>query len=453
MVWAVVLVITQALNVGASERYATIAAALAAAQPGDTIRVGPGHYRERLSIDVPVVLLGEGRPIIDGGGEGTVVRIHAPAVISGFVIRSSGRILDREDAGILVAADSCVVSDNMLEDVLFGIYLKDSQGTRVRDNSVVGKDRPLGMRGDGIRLWNSNDALVERNVVRRTRDVVVYFSNGLNFRHNLVTHGRYGLHYMYSSNNVFEQNEFAYNDVAAFIMYSSDIALRGNVFAHASGRSGFGIGLKDADRIEVSGNLIVQNKTGLYFDNSPNAAGVQNEIRDNLIAFNDVGVGLLPSVRENNFSDNTFLANVRDVSVSGGGTALANRWAANGWDGATAWDADGDGYLDFPYRIDRLSDDLFARHPELRLFEFSPASLTLDALGRFFPMLEPKPLVIDSTPRLLPNRLVLPTDLGLAKANAAREEREAPLGPAPLASILWLGLAGLSIYGVWKWPL
>jgi nitrous oxidase accessory protein len=258
---------------------------------------------------------------------------------------------------------------------------------------------------------------------------------------------------MYSSNNVFEHNEFAYNDVAAFIMYSSDIALRGNVFAQASGRSGFGIGLKDADRIEITGNLVVQNQTGLYFDNSPNAAGAQNEIRDNVIAFNDVGVGLLPSVRENNFSDNTFLANVRDVSVSGGGTALANRWVANGWDGAAAWDADGDGLVDFPYRIDRLSDDLFARHPALRLFEFSPAALTLDALGRFFPLLEPKPLVIDSTPRLLPNRLDLPAEIGLASATARPAARTAPPRRAPWASVLWLGLAGLSIYGVWKWPL
>ncbi|NIR43781.1 MAG: nitrous oxide reductase family maturation protein NosD, partial [Gemmatimonadetes bacterium] len=66
------------------------------------------------------------------------------------------------------------------------------------------------------------------------------------FRSNLVTDGRYGLHYMYSSDNLFERNEFARNDVAAFIMYSSDIVLRRNVFAQASGHSGFGIGLKDA---------------------------------------------------------------------------------------------------------------------------------------------------------------------------------------------------------------
>jgi nitrous oxidase accessory protein len=448
MFWAVLLSLTQTLQVGGVGSFNTIEAALAAARPGDTIRVAAGTYREKLVVEVPVALLGEGRPIIDGEGIGTVIELRAPgASVSGFRIRGSGRILDQENAGILVLADSCEILDNELSDVLFGIYLKESHGTRVAGNQVEGKDRPLGMRGDGIRLWSSNDALVERNVVRRTRDVVIYFSHGLVFRENRVTDGRYGLHYMYSSNNVFERNEFARNDVASFIMYSSDIVLRDNVFAQASGRSGFGIGLKDSDRIEMTGNLIVQNQVGLYFDNSPSSLTAENQVRDNIVAFNDVGVGLLPSVRDNNFDGNTFIGNVRDVSVSGGGSALANRWAGNHWDGAAAWDADGDGALDLPYRIDRLSDDLFARYPDLRLYELSPAALALDALGRFFPLLEPKPIVVDSTPAPQAGSME-PGAVGPMEDGASQSS-----GRSPLAAVLWLGLAGISLWGARKWPL
>ena len=337
MFWAVLLAVSQTLQVGGTGPFDTIGEALAAARPGDTIRVSAGTYRERLVVEVPVVLVGEGRPVIDGEGEGTIVELRATgAAVSGFRIRGSGRILDQENAGILVLADSCIVANNELRDVLFGIYLKESDATRVLGNTVEGKDRPLGMRGDGIRLWQSNDAVVEGNRVHKTRDVVIYFSHGLQFRENLVTDGRYGLHYMYSSNNLFERNEFKRNDVSAFIMYSSDIVLRDNVFAHASGRSGFGIGLKDADRITVTGNLIVQNQIGLYFDNSPSSMTAENWVEDNTIAFNDVGIELLPSVRENNFGGNRFAGNVRDVSVSGGGTALANHWSGNIWDGAAA---------------------------------------------------------------------------------------------------------------------
>lgn len=449
MFWTAVLVITQALNVGPAGRYPTIGAALAEARAGDTIRVASGVYRERIVVDLPVVLLGEGRPVIDGEGEGTVVQLRAAVVFSGFEVRGSGRILDQENAGILAAADSCVITDNVLEDVLFGIYLKDSSGSRVTGNRIVGKDRALGIRGDGIRLWNSNDVLVDRNVVRRTRDVVIYFSHGLIFRENLVTDGRYGLHYMYSSNNLFEGNEFARNDVAAFIMYSSDIALRGNIFALASGQSGFGIGLKDADRIEIAKNLIVQNRIGLYLDNSPSDADAQNRIEGNIFAFNDVALELLPSVRRNEVADNSFVANVRDVSVSGGGTALANRWAGNRWDEAAVWDANGDGKLDLPYRIDRLSDDLFARYPDLRVFELSPAAAALDALGRFFPLLEPQPIVVDSAPRVFDGLPHL-ADLGPAQPLAEQGDSS---NRAPLIAALWLGLAGVSIWGVRRWPL
>ena len=449
MFLAALFIVTQTMQVGSAGGYPTIGAALADARPGDTIRVAAGHYRETVVVEVPVVLVGVGRPVIDGEGEGTVIELRAPSVLAGFEIRGSGRILDQENAGVLVLADSCQISDNVLEDVLFGIYLKDSQGTRVNGNRIVGKDRPIGVRGDGIRLWHSNDAIVEDNVVRRTRDVVIYFSNGLMFRGNQVTDGRYGLHYMYSGNNTFERNEFARNDVAAFIMYSSDIVLRHNVFAQASGRSGYGIGLKDADRIEIVGNLIVQNQVGLYFDNSPSAAGAVNDIRDNVIAFNDVAVDLLPSVRENDFSRNTFVSNIRDVSVSGGGTALANRWGGNRWDNAAAWDADDDGALDQPYRIDRLSDDLFARYPDLRLFELSPAAMALDALGRFFPLLEPQPIVVDSTPRPMPRRVEM-SDVGLGRPADSRKSRQRG---TPLIAALWLGLAGVSLWGARKWPL
>ena len=448
MFWAALLLLAQTLQVGGAGPFDTIGAAHAAARPGATKRVAAGTYREKLGVDGPVALLGEGRPIIDGEGEGTVIELRAPgASVSGFHIRGSGRFLDQENAGIMVLADSCEILDNELSDVLFGIYLKESHGTRVAGNRIEGKDRPLGRRGDGIRLWASNDALVERNVVHRTRDVVIYFSHGLIFRENRVTDGRYGLHYMYSNNNVFERNEFVRNDVASFIMYSSDIVLRDNVFAQASGRSGFGVGLKDADRIEMTGNLIVQNQVGLYFDNAPSSLEAENLVRDNIVAFNDVGVALLPSVRDNHFLQNTFIGNVRDVSVSGGGTALANRWAGNRWDGAAAWFADGDGTLDLPYRIDRLSDDLFARYPDLRLYEFSPAALALDALGRFFPLLEPRPIVVDSTPQ------PLAVDVGRSAVGLMEDGARQGAGGSPLVAVLWLGLAGVSLWGARKWPL
>ncbi len=136
------------------------------------------------------------------------------------------------------------------------------------------------------------------------------------------------------------------------------------------------------------------------------------------------------------------------MSVSGGGHALANRWTGNRWDGAAGWDADRDGRLDTPYRIDRLSDELFARYPELRLFELSPAASALDALGRFFPTLEPQPIVVDSTPARLVAR---PPEESPGVRHLGGAPRAA--GGSPVLALFWLGLAGLSIWGARRWPL
>ena len=89
-------------------------------------------------------------------------------------------------------------------------------------------------------------------------------------------------------------------------------------------RPGRGFGFKDADSIVAEANVMVKNAVEISIDNSPHLEGVTNIFRDNLVAYNDVGVSLLPSVRGNRFQGNQFLDNVQPVSVSGGGSALAN---------------------------------------------------------------------------------------------------------------------------------
>ncbi len=52
------------LKVGGTDGFAAIGPALAAARPGDTILVAPGEYRGRVVIDMPVQLVGVGRPLL-----------------------------------------------------------------------------------------------------------------------------------------------------------------------------------------------------------------------------------------------------------------------------------------------------------------------------------------------------------------------------------------------------
>ena len=205
---------------------------------------------------------------------------------------------------------------------------------------------------------------------------------------------------MYSDRSWFYDNRFLRNEVGAFLMYSEDITFDHNVFADARGGFGKGLGFKDSERIEATGNIFVKNAIGIYLDNSPYSKDVINVFSGNIIAFNDVGVALLPSVKDNTFEGNAFLDNINPVTVTGGGDALANVWSQNYWSDYAGFDEDGDGRGDSPYVHERVSDNLLAKHEALRLFELSPAIRILNVIGRVYPLLQPSPIVSDAAPRL-----------------------------------------------------
>ncbi|MDH3497431.1 MAG: nitrous oxide reductase family maturation protein NosD [Gemmatimonadota bacterium] len=431
---ALALLQAAVLTVGPTGAFRTVTAALAAAAPGDTIRVAAGVYREHPVLTTPVVLIGEPGAILDGGLAGTLLRVEAPATIRGLTFRRSGRLQAEEHAGILAErADGLVIEDCRFEEVLFGIYIKESHGVIIRHNEIIGKDFPVALRGDGIRLWSSHDGRVEDNHVARVRDLVIWFSNGTVVRGNVVRDSRYGLHFMYSRDNRFEDNAFLANHVGAFIMYSQNITFRNNLFAAARGTTGRGLGFKDSDGITAERNVLVKNAVGLSLDNSPTTAGVRNAFRDNLVAYNDVGVLLLPSVHSNDFVGNAFRDNLVPVRVTGGGTAQRNQWKGNYWSDYAGFDENRDGVGDTPYRYDRLSDDLLARHDELRLFAVSPATTALDLLSRVLPLLAPEAIIVDSAPVLQAPRADAP-----------------PRGSRPVGILLAVGLTVGAGAAAWR---
>ena len=125
---------------------------------------------------------------------------------------------------------------------------------------------------------------------------------------------------MYCHNAAVEKNRLARNSVGAFLMYGSRLHLAGNRVVQNRRANGFGIGLKDMQEASLDGNLISNNRVGLFFDNS---TGIYER---NLLAFNDAAVQILPSARNNLFSENSFVENTQQVLIEGQGTGSLNRW-------------------------------------------------------------------------------------------------------------------------------
>lgn len=405
-----------------------LAAALAAAAPGATITVPVGIYAGPLVIEKPVVLSGEGDPVIDGGGKGDVITIKAPNVtIRGFVVRNSGDSLDHEHAGITGLAAQATIEENRLEDVLFGIYLKNAPKSVVRNNLVLSKALEIGRRGDSIRLWYCDHALVEGNIVRDGRDVIIWYAPHSIIRNNLVESSRYGLHLMSTDDLLVESNVLRRNSVGIYVMYGSGFTVRNNLLYENHGPSGYGIGLKDADQFLAEGNRIVSNRVGLYADISPRSAAVSARFSQNLFAYNEIGVMLLPLVQNTLYTDNIFQDNHEQMTVSGGGQLVNNAWSQEGrgnyWSDYAGFDADANGVGDLPYRVQSLYEDLLQTYPELRLFQLSPASQALDLAAQAFPIFQPEPKLVDEHPLTIPPALVpvpgLPTTPILSNLVAA----------------------------------
>ena len=394
-----------AIIVSADSEYKTIQDALEVATDGDIIEVQAGTYFSETPLDITksVSLIGIGQPVIDAQGEGTAVVISADDVLlSGFTIRNTGQNNNHEDSGIVIQADRVTVEDNLLEQVLFGIYFANANDGIARNNSIIGYDLDLPRRGDGIRVWFSTNVLLENNYVSLTRDILIWFADDVTIIGNTFTNARYGLHFMYSNSAYLENNHFTYNSVGTYLMYSKDLRVIHNNLSYNRGPSGYGIALKDMDNVIVSDNWFVGNRVGVYLDNSPALYEGTNEFSANAFAYNDIGVTAHPNVERNIFTKNTFLENIQQTSVRGRGNLQGNIWTqedvGNYWSDYVGYDADDDHKGDMPYRAEKLFENLADNNPELRFFIFSPAEQAINLAALAFPSLRPDPKLIDTAP-------------------------------------------------------
>ncbi|MDA2920275.1 nitrous oxide reductase family maturation protein NosD [Desulfobacterota bacterium AH_259_B03_O07] len=385
----------------------SISKAIGLSKDGDTVEVEKGAYKGRIVVDKSIKLIGIDKPSIDGQGKGTVVLIKAPkCTFKGFLVIGSGESLTIEDAGIVLdSAPDSIIEDNKLEDVLFGIYLKNSRRSLIKNNVIIGKDLPLPQRGDGIRLWYSPETHILYNHTTQTRDLVMWWSGNTLIKGNKIEKGRYGLHYMYSNDNVFEDNLFIDNFVGGFLMYSSGIRFYHNIFARNQGlATGYGVGFKDLDDVVAEENLFIDNRIGLYLDNSPHLIDSWNKIEKNVIAFNDIGASFMPSIERNIIVSNSFIDNAEQIEVRGGGTLSGNKWfkenEGNFWSDYKGYDENNDGIGEIPYLAESLFESLVDRYPNLRIFIFSPVSQAIELASHAFPIFKPEPKVTDEYPMI-----------------------------------------------------
>tara|TARA_R110000744_G_scaffold255462_1_gene370956 strand:- start:10039 stop:11460 length:1422 start_codon:yes stop_codon:yes gene_type:complete len=373
------------------------------ADDGATVTVPEGVYQGNLVVSKPITLLANGDVVIDALGNGTVIELRAEGItLRGFTVRGSGSTVDHEPAGVRAFDGPVTIEDNTFEDVYFGIDLRQSPETIIRNNHLVGKDLELGRRGDGIRLWWSHGCVIQDNTAIDLRDMVFWYSEDLIIERNKVSQSRYGLHFMYSHNTVMSENELTDNSVGIYLMYSNNITLKHNRVVNNRGSSGYGIGLKDCDDIVIEDNALLANRVGIYIDNSPSSVDAVGLITRNSLSFNEIGLLATPITHDNVITENAFVENEEQVAVHGGGQLTLNSFEKDGrgnfWSDYAGFDLENDGIGDLPHAPCSLFRNLLAREPNLRIFVHSPAQQAIELTARAFPDLSPQPMFTDPSP-------------------------------------------------------
>ncbi|WP_432448478.1 nitrous oxide reductase family maturation protein NosD [Aliiroseovarius marinus] len=387
---------SQAADWDVPNRTGAIAETLARAAEGDTLRLRPGTYFENVVLDKAVTLDGGGEATIDGQGSGSVITVTGDNVtVQGLTVIGSGSEHEGIDSGIqlLKTADAPVIRDNVLLGNLYGIDIHGADDALVSGNRIEGRqDRHMNARGNGIYVWNAPGAIVENNRVRWGRDGIFVNSSKKNiFRDNTFRDLRFAVHYMYADNTEVSGNVSIGNHLGYAIMFSTRVKVTDNVSINDRDH---GVMLNYANRSVITGNYVknaAEKCTFLYNSN-------KNDFSGNWFQGCGIGIHFTAGSDNNRIVGNSFIGNRTQVKyVSTKWVEWSEEGQGNHWSDFAAFDVDGDGVADAPYRPNDSMDHVLWTQPAAKMLLGSPAVQLVRWSQSAFPALLPGG-VVDSHP-------------------------------------------------------
>jgi parallel beta-helix repeat protein len=296
------------LTVGVNETFSTINAAIAAAHPGDTIKVDPGTYTEQVVIGKNLnnlKLIGANRqsfiaPAVNSQTAALVeVNGARNVTISGFTVSGPGNGTGSIGYGILVdGGGSATISNNHV--------------TNIRDNPMSGDQNGVGIKVGGS---TQGSATISRNTIDNYQKggIVVNGSGShATVSHNTVEGA--------ANNTVDPTNGIQFGRGATGTITRNKVS--GNVFSGqvTDGElpfegslplayQGVGILLYQAGKVTVSYNTVNANDIGIW----DFASGKGTQIRGNSASFSNFdGIVLEEVVEATLLSNNTARFNEHD---------------------------------------------------------------------------------------------------------------------------------------------
>ena len=366
------------------------------AAAGDVLHLAAGLHAGPVVIDKKLSRLGLPGATLEGDRKGSVITLTAPGVtVRGLTIRGSGVDVPAMDSAILVrqSARGALIEDNRLEGNLFGVYLHGAAGSVVRANTIVGRDDlRLSEAGNGVSIWNAPGAKVIGNNIRYGRDgIFVNISKRNEFRENTFADLRFAIHYMYTHDSKVIGNVSRGNHVGWALMFSDRLEIRDNVSVDDRDH---GLLLNYVNSSAITGNVVRGSRNKCLFIYNAH----KNRVAGNHFENCPIGIHFTAGSERNDVYGNAFVANRTQVKYVGSRNVVwSHKGRGNYWSDNAAFDLDGDGIADRPYRPNDLVDDVLWRYPQAKLLLNSPAIDLLRLAQSQFPGLLPGG-VVDMAP-------------------------------------------------------
>ncbi|MFT5847191.1 MAG: nitrous oxidase accessory protein [Psychroserpens sp.] len=373
----------------------TLKEAINEAKDFDTILVRKGTYKEYdIVVNKPLTIIGKNYPIIDGERKGEIFTIISDNVtVDGLFIINVGTSYTEDYAAIRVRkSKNFVIKNLVLEKLFFGIYIEKSHHGKVFHNKVIGDAVEEYNSGNGIQLWYSHHIEIEDNYVEHVRDgIYLEFSDDCLIKNNVsALNVRYGLHFMFSNDDIYQDNTFENNGAGVAVMFSKKIKMYNNVFKENWGTASYGMLLKEINDAEIVGNTFEENTIGINIEGSNRIIYKHNNFKSNGWAIKVKG-----ACYTNTFTENNFLYNSFDIAYNS--KVNDNLFDRNYWSSYTGYDLDKDGIGDVPYRPVKLFSYIVNRTPETIILMRSMFIDIIDFSEKVSPVFTPDDL-LDNQP-------------------------------------------------------
>ena len=379
--------------VGTDKAISTLREGIKIAKDGDTILLNKGIYKEgNIIINKAIYLIGIDGPVLDGENKNEILTLTGKnIVIKGIHFANAGYSSMNDYAALkIIDATNILIENNSIINASFGIHLANTINSVIRNNTIKGNDKSEHLSGNGIHLWKCANMQVENNSIQGHRDGIYFeFVTQSTIQNNLSEKNiRYGLHFMFSSNDNYFNNTFRNNGAGVAVMYSHKVKMEGNKFEMNWGPSSYGILLKDISDSYIQHNTFFKNSVGIHMEGSSRI-----DVSKNIFKENGWALKVQASCDDNNFFQNNFFGNSFDVGTNG--SLALNKFYNNYWDKYEGYDLNKNGIGDVPYHPVSMYSMIVEQNPNSLILLRSFMVSLLDKAEKAIPSLASENLVDD----------------------------------------------------------